>query len=279
VVATSREICYDGGHSLLDGTGSGTKKEPKGNRPNALQLPGEEVKTLVATPCWYSNLDAARDLLESARYFGIDVKLIGFGQPYKSNFYAKLHDFIPEVKKFTGYDRMMLLDCSDTLFAASLSEINAQFEKIGKPFVMATECNAWPTTFKANFNSGRRWCYPNTGFWMADWGAFIQVTDALMQSRAWQNPKYRGGNDLDFGSDQGLWAEAIANKEVDVWLDESCRLCQCMVGVNEHWSTLNPEFLWQKRPRNLIENTYPCVFHFNGGSYNMKGGIKDLIYA
>ena len=232
-------------------------------------------KTLVASAAFYpkGQLPAGvYAMLETASLHGVDVTLIGLDEPHVSNYESKLVKLLAAVRPLQDYEFVVIADAVDLLWATGLGELHYQFARYGAPFIMSGEANCWPHGQYTDRmpNAPHRFRFLNSGFYMATWPEFLDVTEKLLASPAFLHPKYAR-------DDQGVWQDAWMRGSIRLRVEYECRLCQSLHGVNGHWSMLNPDIAWGKRPKNLVTNSYPCVFHGNGDGKRFMDGLRDML--
>jgi hypothetical protein len=228
------------------------------------------MKTLVTTVEIGINPESNKGVKwfhETAERHGIQIEVFR-DAPRKNNWIMKGRSFFEWIRKFEGYDSVIMADAKDTLWATDIHEMQHHFKAIGHPFVMSAEVRCYPFRKLADrhLNIGR-WRYPNAGFWMATWEAFLKQTELLLRvplSGEYFKPGYDG--------DQGHWQAGILQGLLDVTLDAETRLSLPLNGCDKRWTDMNKDISWGKRPRNKVTGFYPCTLHANGGS---KWRLKD----
>ena len=232
-------------------------------------------KTLVVSPAFYPQDRMPREIAwmqESATMHGIEIELFGVDQLYINNFDAKIVRLWKAFKDRQEYEHILMVDSADVLFATGLGELHYRFAQMKAPFVMSAEKNCYPheryrhTTPEAH----KPFRYLNSGAYLATWDAFLrQFGDLLAKLSVLTSGVVNG--------DQGAWQLAWMEGCVQLKLDTDCKLFQSFCQVSDHWSILNKDIAWGKRPYNRITDTYPCVLHFNGESKRMMGGVREML--
>jgi Erv1 / Alr family len=229
------------------------------------KMPSHE-KTLVCTVLQYDRPpDGANLMLESARYHGIDVKIIGEGEKFENLYRSKIVRLYEAVGNLNGFDHILFIDGADTLFAAGLGEIFTKFAACGSDFVIAGEHYCYP--FARRFEQrvpqpDKRFRFLNSGFYMATWDAWKKTMESMLNLLP--DPYSEGGTTIE-NEDQARFYVAWLEGKINLTIDTDCRLCQCLNGTDGRWSWMSQDILWAKRPINKITNQAPCIFHCNGG--------------
>lgn len=164
-------------------------------------------------------------------------------------------------RSFKEEDRILFVDAYDVLMAGPVEEIWSAYRECGSPqLLVAAEKNCFPYPDMADdfpeVNSPYR--YLNSG-------GFMGTPSAILEAINWME------DDLvkeicRVSTDQGYVVRYYLEfyKEKNIVLDVDCRLFNCMIKVR--WDT---ELEFKKgRYYNCVTQTYPCVLHFNGGTYS-----------
>ena len=205
------------------------------------------MHTLVCAPANYPYHDlpaGVQRMLESAERVGIDVQLIGLGQPFHSFYRSKIRDFVPAVSQLS-WDRIVMLDAGDCVFVKPLDELLRRYEQFQHPFVISTERNCYPLFHfeRATPRQDLPSRYLNAGFYVAEREAWLHNMLPLMHVPG------------DPPCDQGVMQAAWMSGHLDVKLDYQSQLCMSLYGLDRRY----PD---------------PCVYHGNGASKNMIEGME-----
>ena len=115
----------------------------------------------------YGLIEKLHFLTDSARRFGIDVKIWG-QHPWRGWFHSHLDSLI-ELKRLRGegFTHFLYTDGIDCFFLAGLSEILSKYEQMGEPsWLISGEMNCWPLSELAGapvFSCSSPYKYPNGG--------------------------------------------------------------------------------------------------------------------
>lgn len=222
------------------------------------------MKTLVFTVLMgrAKSSDGAKLMLDSAKYHGIEIEILDGAW---TNYYdGKVVQPWNKLKDRTGYSHILFVDGTDTIFASGLGEIRHKFDRFNHQFVMASEHYCWPFPQKYAGKTPlqhHRFRNINSGFWMATWYGFQDVFSKML---AMKDDGYNEKGVTISNDDQGRFTSAWMEGVIDVKIDYECHLSQCTAGLDDHWSSLNPDILWGKRPQNRLTKSFPCTFHCNG---------------
>lgn len=217
-------------------------------------------------------------MLDSAAYHGIEVTVFGGGMRWEGYCTSKVVRFFEWARQFKNYDYIVFTDGDDVLYATGLGELHQKFLTYAAGFVMSGEHYCWPYHLldKRLPNQGQRFKNPCSGFYMATWPSFLEILEKVLSSPQ-HDPLICG--DKIANCDQGKYQYAYATQQIDMQVDVHCRLCQSLNGLDGRWTPACLDMEWGKRPRNKLTNSYPCVFHANGGSKWRLPDIWDLLKA
>lgn len=228
--------------------------------------------TLVCTVLSYPPEKLPREatwMLDSAARHGIEVVMLGGGEPWVSLYRAKMQRLYETLCRRTDYDYIVFVDGRDSLWATGLGELHAKFEKMGAAFVMSAEINCWPFRQYASPRPTARFKYLNSGFYMATWDAFLavfkSVIDVPMPANQWMTKQIQQ-------CDQSRFMYALGEKFIDIKLDHDCALSQTLYYVD----TVT-ELTHERRPQNKLTGMHPCTFHANGRAFAALKHVRELV--
>ena len=168
---------------------------------------------------------------------------------------------------------IIFTDCWDLVFSTELEEVLETFMAFNSPFVISAERNCFPATLrdeydKLSFTSSFK--YLNSGMIIAETEAMLTVLEAMDLANVpddhWDDINKR----MVHPNDQEMYQQMFLKQPVKMTLDYDQILCATMHDVKEEDLNFDKE-----RIRIRETGTYPCSFHFNGGS--KTGGLMQPI--
>jgi len=163
-------------------------------------------------------------------------------------------------------------DCFDLVFSCPPKEVFLKYLQFGTPFVISAEKNCFPDTFKTEYDmlpsSGSPYKYLNSGMIVAETEAMLTVLES-MDAKNIPND-YWNGQQMINPNDQEYYQKEFLKQPVPMALDTMQILSQTL-----HEVELDEFDFSEERVRNKTTNSYPCTFHFNGGS--KTSGVREPI--
>jgi hypothetical protein len=233
-------------------------------------------KTLVIAPAFgYATLpQGVQWMLQSANLHGIEVTLIGRDQPWVDFYDAKISRLWKITKDLTGYDFVIMIDATDTLFATGLGELHTKWQTYNSDFVISGEINnwPWPQRYANHPLKDQRFGGLNSGFYMATWDAFCRTMKHLNEQK--DDGYIEQGKTVKNQDQAAFWRAYMEG--LPMTIDSRCLLSQATHMIDGRW-LLNREMIWGRRPQNLWTTSFPCTFHCNGADTARLQGLVDLL--
>jgi hypothetical protein len=166
----------------------------------------------------------------------------------------------------------------DLVFCASPDEVMTRFFSFGAPVVVSCESNCFPADFKEDFdkvNPPTKYKYLNSGFIVGETEAILACLEAMELPNIPDDHYDPVKNCNVHPNDQREWQSLWVRQPVLIILDYSQALCQTLHDANIDEFDLSGE-----RIINKITGSYPCAFHFNGGSkdnMSLRGPILQKL--
>jgi hypothetical protein len=206
-------------------------------------------------------------LLVSCQQRGVEVDVLGYGQPFRSPSENVLHvqrylEMLPED------DVVMFVDGYDVMILERTETILEKFLQLQAPFVISVERYCWPYPeriheYPAGPTSFR---YINSGSYI---GYVSAVKDILGEMLAEAAP-LKATDD-----EQGLFTLHYLRHPEKYTFDSYCKLFMPLAGVIEQEISINGI---SKTVRCLETSTRPCVVHGNGGSRPLYQLAYDCLF-
>jgi hypothetical protein len=226
-------------------------------------------KILVAAPAAYKKLpDTCRWLIESCRKYGIELTLLGRGEPYP-NHRTKVRLVADYLRLHPEYEYVLQIDAKDVVFCASLREMFHKYKSFGKEVVAAAERISWPVPSHAQRSphTGTSFRYLNAGTifstaraWLAAWERMQEIEKQL----GGQPPEINRDGFHIFNCDQAAWGELYVSGQADIALDSGCQLFQALNQTQWFLGSANKDFVFEgRRILNCETGARPCVIHAN----------------
>lgn len=163
--------------------------------------------------------------------------------------------------KNTKSKYLVFADCWDLIFLKSMEEIVEMYKAFNTEIVFNAERNLFPRGDLINL-------YPETGtpFRFLNSGFFVGVTESVVTFLEAMNldkipDDYRKPDgSWHHENDQAYFLELFTKNVVNSKLDSNCVIAQTLHGEEEK------DFCFDEKGwKNLITQTYPVVWHANGG--------------
>jgi hypothetical protein len=161
-------------------------------------------------------------------------------------------------------DYVIYTDSWDLVFAASPQEIIQRYFSFNVDLVVNTERNCFPLTYKDEFDKIQAptdFKYLNSGFVVGKTDALLACLEAMDLPNV-PADYYDAEKKCNIHfEDQTLLQEVFLKQPVTMALDYYCTLSQTL-----HDAKIEEFDFSEARIKNIATNSYPCVFHFNGGA-------------
>lgn len=157
---------------------------------------------------------------------------------------------------------IIFTDSWDLVFAATPSEIMERFYSFNVPIVISSEKNCFPNDLKDEYDKIQKatpYHYLNSGFIVGETEAILTCLEAMDLPNLPDD--YFDGQKNIHPNDQFEWQNIFLKQPVPIALDYYQTLSQTL-----HESKIEEFDFSGNRIKNVLTNSYPCSFHFNGGS-------------
>lgn len=157
---------------------------------------------------------------------------------------------------------IIFADSWDLVFAAPPTEIIERFYSFNVPIVVSSEKNCFPGDLKDEYDKTQKvtpYHYLNSGFIVGETEAILTCLEAMDLPNLPDD--YFDGEKNVHPNDQFEWQKIFLKQPVTIALDYYQILSQTL-----HEAKIEEFGFSDKRIRNALTNSYPCSFHFNGGS-------------
>lgn len=167
-------------------------------------------------------------------------------------------------EKLINTPYMIFTDSWDVVFAANPREVIERYLTFGTDIVINAERNCFPGTYKEEYdklNLPGEYKYLNSGF-------IVGKTEAILACLESMDLPNVPGDHVDpvkgkqHPEDQSLWQKAFLDQPASIALDCHCEIAQTLHEANMDYF----DFTSEDRIRNVQTNSYPLVYHFNGGA-------------
>ncbi len=104
------------------------------------------------------------NLKKSANHFGIDLEVLGYGQPYHGNG-TKIHHLVQYLSSVDPEDIVLFTDAYDSIFVRDPSDLTVVFKEFEKPVVFSCEDNYYfriQAIQNLILNPYYKWKYPKS---------------------------------------------------------------------------------------------------------------------
>lgn len=161
---------------------------------------------------------------------------------------------------------MIFTDSWDAVFAATPDEVIDRYEThFQSSIVISSETNCFPSGLKEDFDKlhpKTKYAYLNSGFIVGETDAIFACLEAMDLPNL-PDDHYDPVNECNVHpNDQFEWMKIFVKQPVKIELDYHQILSQTL-----HDASIDDFDLEDERGiRNKITDSYPCMFHFNGGS-------------
>lgn len=167
-------------------------------------------------------------------------------------------------EKVITADKIIFTDCWDLVFAMHPDHVMDRYNAFHSPLVISCEKNCFPDDLKANFDlcvNPTAYKYLNSGFIVGETDAIFECLE-LMDLENLEDDHYDAEKGCNIHpNDQFEWQKIFFRQAGVIQLDHYQSLSQTL--HNEKIE--NFEFS-SFGIMNKETNSFPCVFHFNGGS-------------
>lgn len=214
-------------------------------------------------------------LLNSAKKHGINVQIVGIGEPYQS-FQSKIVslkkfiDGLPASKQFVLY-----IDGRDVIVLHPLATICNKFNDLGYEIVISAEHQCYPVKDQDWVDLFPCWgCgrdFPNAGIWMGERNALSRAFDILLKMKeklkaTTSPPEFK--NIWEYRvfarDDQFLWQLAFITNAFNVRLDWRGELSVNVNGTDRKLEDNNDFDFKECEVRVKATNAFPSLIHFSG---------------
>lgn len=162
-------------------------------------------------------------------------------------------------------DYIIFPDSWDLVFAAKPEEVIETYLTFGSDVVISAEKNCFPADLKDEYD---KLAEPETPYNYLNSGFIVGKTDAIFEClKAMDLPSIPDDYyDNEKGcavhpNDQFEWQKIFLKQPVSIHLDRYQILSQTL-----HDADINDFDFSKERIRNKVTGSYPCSWHFNGGS-------------
>ncbi len=225
---------------------------------------------LVAAPAGYDPLPASASvLIESCHRFGIELTLLGQGQPFP-NLRYKI-DLVSEyLKNHPEYRYVLQLDVKDVLCCATLREMFAKYQSMGHAIVTSAERKCWPVDSHIELSppTGTSCRYLNSGSIFATRDAWLDAWDVMQKKLVdWQGlPGQASREEMELlrRDDQAAWSDLYVHGEADIAIDARSDIFQVLHYTDWRIAAANPDYVFEgRRIKNRETGARPCLIHAN----------------
>jgi hypothetical protein len=226
----------------------------------ALSLPPPKLHVLTVAS---DMTQGAKQLLATCKKNGVEIEILGLGQPYQGNGHKLVH-LKEKLKSYSWNDIVLFVDAYDILFMADTKTILEKFYNMKSSFVIAAEKNCFP--FKELADQ-----YPPspTPFRFLNSGSFIGKVHVIQKILEDLEPI------IINSSDQAQFTKHYLKHPELYTFDYQCELFLPLSTVKESDVRLNYK---KKTVDCLITNTKPCIVHGNGRGRKFYQKIYDKLY-
>jgi hypothetical protein len=199
------------------------------------------------------------------------IKSLGSYQPkvFQPSFWGGLstkpkllYHLIKEKQINTSH--IIFTDCWDLVFAAEPEEIMEMYKIMNMPIVISSEANCFPDDLKAEFDerkSPTKYKYLNSGFICGETEAILYCLEKMDLPNL-PDDHYDAEKGCNIHpNDQFEWMKIAVRYPELIALDYKQIMSQTL-----HGATIDEFDFSKPRIKNNLTGSYPCTFHFNGGS-------------
>lgn len=205
----------------------------------------------------------------SLRRFDVEPQILGMGEPWWGLMTKprRLRHWLRGNGCFA--DILIVSDSYDIIFSSHPDEIGDLFGRSDE-VVFNAEKGLFPRGDLANAfpDYGTPWRYLNSGLFIGKPGNILAMLETMnMDDIAddYRSPdiEHGGGGRMIHPNDQGWYQFLFAAHPVPMTLDNHCRMFQTLSACTpEEFDLTVPRF------KNVLTNTEPRAWHFNGGAKN-----------
>lgn len=218
---------------------------------------------------------------KSLERFGVKPTVLGLNEEWGGLMTKprRLRQWLREGKATA--ETLIVCDAFDIVFVAPPDEVAEEYRRgwPGPPIVFNAEKGIFPRAELAHrFDDvPGPWKYLNSGFmigaperilamleamWLDEIADDHPCKDELHYTPCKEEPSWRAGLNNN-PNDQGLYQLMYSAQVVPMALDHQARLCQALSGCE-----LSEFDITDERIKNVLTQSTPLVFHFNGSSKN-----------
>ena len=174
-------------------------------------------------------------------------------------FYSKIRETGILIENYKDDDIIVFIDAHDVVLNSNTEEFIEKFKSLNCDILFSTEVNCYPTRYKQKMDniipSDIESKYLNAG-------GYIGYVKNIKEMFNWKSEEHINSM-CRRGGDQAYFLEYFIENhdKVNIKLDTDSYIFQCMLRIPwEYFEFKNG------RVYNKNNSTYPCFFHFNGGS-------------
>lgn len=175
-------------------------------------------------------------------------------------FYSKIRETDIFIENYNDDDIIVFIDAHDIVLNSNTEEFIEKFKSLNCDILFSTELNCYPPRYKQQIDniiisSDIESKYLNAG-------GYIGYVKNIKEMFKWKDEQYINSI-CKSGGDQAYFMEYFIenHNKVNIKLDTDSLIFQSMIRIPwEYFEFKNG------RVYNKNNNTYPCFFHFNGGS-------------
>lgn len=165
---------------------------------------------------------------------------------------------------------LIVVDAWDLLFGAHPAAMEEQWEDIGKPWLIGGERNLFPAGKESAYpKCASTYRFPNSGFIISSPEDMLKVLEHMNLDSIPDDGV--DPNNLN-PNDQFYYQQAFLDQPIPMRIDTECQLVWNLCGVDLSNFDFTGELI-----RNRETDTFPCVFHFNGGAKDSPDGMRHKI--
>jgi hypothetical protein len=204
--------------------------------------------------------------VESALQYNYTLTILGWGQPWKG-LAQKLEAAYHYALQLPDNDLLLFTDAFDVLFTSRPEHVIEIFFARNYSILFAGECGCWPhitddkeACFDKYPLSPTPYRYLNSGTWVALAKYARRLLKTIIE---------RAGDNFMNANDQKLVADMFISQEYPIALDYYSEIFQSMHSTDPpdlpYCHPSQHIHLKNKSYRNRLTNSFPSIFHFNGG--------------
>jgi glycosyltransferase involved in cell wall biosynthesis len=196
-----------------------------------------------------------------------DLVILGWNIPWRglSQKLEAAHSFASSLR---SDDIILFTDAFDVLFTGSKENILQNFLQMNTKILFSAECGCWPHVMEDRDACFHKYPPSPTPYRYLNSGTYIGYATNVVTML--QDVIKKAGNNFQNANDQKLVADMYIAKQHGITLDFHNKIFQSMhMTLEKPLPYCNPSqdiiFDHQKRYYNKLTQSYPSVFHFNGG--------------